>query len=66
MDQRMSKDKYYLNIADAVLDRSTCLRRMPPIMSRRAAEMMALASACTLRHSSYRWPLGMRSCSRLQ
>ena len=27
MDQRMSKDKYYLNIADAVLDRSTCLRR---------------------------------------
>ena len=25
MDQRMSKDKYYLNIADAVLDRSTCL-----------------------------------------
>ena len=24
MDQRMSKDKYYLNIADAVLDRSTC------------------------------------------
>ena len=23
----MSKDKYYLNIADAVLDRSTCLRR---------------------------------------
>ena len=27
MDQRMSKDKYYLNIADAALDRSTCLRR---------------------------------------
>ena len=27
MDQRMSKDKYYLNIADSVLDRSTCLRR---------------------------------------
>ena len=27
MDQRMSKDKYYLNIADAVLDRSTGLRR---------------------------------------
>ena len=27
MDQRMRKDKYYLNIADAVLDRSTCLRR---------------------------------------
>ena len=30
MDQRMSKDKYYLNIADAVLDRSTCLRRSTP------------------------------------
>ncbi len=27
MDKRKSKDDYYLDIADAVLDRSTCLRR---------------------------------------
>ena len=27
MDARTSKENYYLNIADAVLDRSTCLRR---------------------------------------
>lgn len=27
MDKRMSKDDYYLGIADAVLNRSTCLRR---------------------------------------
>jgi len=28
MDLRTSKENYYLNIADSVLDRSTCLRRM--------------------------------------
>ena len=27
MDGRTSKEEYYLNIADAVLNRSTCLRR---------------------------------------
>lgn len=27
MDKRTSKDEYYLNIADTVLQRSTCLRR---------------------------------------
>ena len=27
MDARMSKENYYLDIADAVLERSTCLRR---------------------------------------
>ena len=27
MDARTSKENYYLNIADAVLNRSTCLRR---------------------------------------
>ena len=27
MDTRMSKENYYLDIADAVLERSTCLRR---------------------------------------
>ena len=27
MAQRMSKDEYYLKIAEAVLERSTCLRR---------------------------------------
>mgnify|MGYP000457860261 CR=1 FL=1 len=28
MDKRTSKENYYLDIADAVLQRSTCLRRM--------------------------------------
>jgi deoxycytidylate deaminase len=28
MDNRRSKENYYLDIADAVLRRSTCLRRM--------------------------------------
>lgn len=28
MDNRKSKENYYLDIADAVLQRSTCLRRM--------------------------------------
>ena len=28
MDNRRSKENYYLDIADAVLQRSTCLRRM--------------------------------------
>lgn len=28
MDKRTSKENYYLNIADSVLKRSTCLRRM--------------------------------------
>lgn len=28
MDSRLSKENYYLDIADAVLERSTCLRRM--------------------------------------
>ena len=28
MDNRTSKENYYLNIADSVLERSTCLRRM--------------------------------------
>ena len=28
MDNRTSKENYYLDIADAVLQRSTCLRRM--------------------------------------
>ena len=37
-----------------------------PHMSRRLAEMMALASAWTLRHSSYRSPRGTRSRSRVQ
>ena len=27
MDQRVSKENYYLDIADAVLGRSTCMRR---------------------------------------
>ena len=27
MDRRVSKENYYLDIADAVLERSTCLRR---------------------------------------
>ena len=27
MDNRTSKQNYYLDIADAVLERSTCLRR---------------------------------------
>ena len=27
MNNRKSKDDYYLNIAEAVLERSTCLRR---------------------------------------
>ena len=27
MDKRTSKENYYLDIADAVLERSTCLRR---------------------------------------
>ena len=27
MDKRVNKDNYYLDIADAVLGRSTCLRR---------------------------------------
>src|SRR5699024_11272292 len=40
--------------------------RVPPTMSRRAAEMMALASAWTLRHSSYRSPRGTRMASRAQ
>ena len=40
--------------------------RVPPTMSRREAEMMALASAWTLRHSSYRSPRGTRRASRVQ
>ena len=101
--ERVSKRNYYLDIAQTVLERATCLRRVygaiivkndeiistgyngaprgrvncselgycnreqlripsgqryelcrsvPPIMSRRAAEMMAFASAWTLRQSS--------------
>ena len=38
----------------------------PPAMSRREAEMMALASAWTLRHSSYRSPRGTFMASREQ
>ena len=37
-----------------------------PTMSRRLAEIMALASACTLRHSSYRSPRGTCMASRVQ
>ena len=37
-----------------------------PSVSLRAAEMMALASAWTERHSSYRSPEGMFSASRVQ
>ena len=39
---------------------------VPPAMSRREAEMMALASAWTLRQSSYRSPRGTRMASREQ
>ena len=37
-----------------------------PMVSLRAAEMMALASAWTERHSSYRWPEGIFRASRVQ
>lgn len=39
---------------------------VPPTMSRREAEMMAFASAWTLRHSSYRSPRGTCMASREQ
>ena len=28
MEQRISKENYYLNIAETVLERATCLRRV--------------------------------------
>ena len=37
-----------------------------PIIRLRSAEIMAFASACTLRQSSYRSPDGILSCSRVQ
>ena len=40
--------------------------KVAPIMSRREAQMMALASAWTERHSSYRSPRGMPSWVRKQ
>ena len=40
--------------------------RVAPSTSRREAEMMALASAWTERHSSYRSPEGMFMASRVQ
>ena len=57
MDNRTSKQNYYLDIADAVLERSTCLRRKygaiivrndeiisPAITARRAADATAQTS----------------------
>lgn len=41
MDNRRSKDNYYLDIADAVLRRSTCLRRMYGAIIVRDDEILA-------------------------
>ena len=41
MDKRTSKDNYYLDIADAVLERSTCLRRKYGAIIVKADEIMS-------------------------
>ena len=54
MDNRTSKENYYLDIADAVLQRSTCLRRMYGAIIGKAyytgairiSDAVALAAAC--------------------
>jgi len=55
MDSRTSKQNYYLDIADAVLERSTCLRRKygaiivrsdEATTARRAGGATAPTSAC--------------------
>ena len=49
-----------------VLGSTHTIYKVAPSTSRREAEMMALASACTERHSSYRSPEGMFIASRVQ
>ena len=46
-------------MSSPVAGSTQAMYRVAPMVSLRAAEMMALASAWTERHSSYRWPEGM-------
>ena len=55
-----------LGISSPVDGLTQAMYRVAPMVSLRAAEMMALASAWTERHSSYRSPEGMFRASRVQ
>ena len=58
MDSRTSKQNYYLDIADAVLERSTCLRRKYGAIIVRSDEIISTGYNGA--------PRGTLSCSRVQ
>ena len=48
MDNRRSKENYYLDIAEAALERSTCLRRQFGAIIVRDDEIVATADGATV------------------
>ena len=65
MDKRTSKENYYLDIADAVLQRSTCLRRMYGAIIVRNDEIISTGYNGAPRGRYYGVCLGVNAAAQL-